>query len=103
TCREAGVKIYVDAVVNHMSGTGSVGSGPGSAGSAYGKYEYPRLYQSQDFNDCRRDISDWNDKWAVQHCELVGLADLRTSSPYVRARIAAYLNALDAIRVAGLR
>ncbi len=103
TCREAGVKIYVDAVVNHMSGTGSVGSGPGSAGSTYSKYDYPGLYQSQDFNDCRRDIADWNDKWEVQHCELVGLSDLRTSSDHVRDRIADYLNELVGIGVAGFR
>lgn len=103
TCREAGVKIYVDAVINHMTGTGSAGAGPGSAGSSYSKYDYPGIYQSQDFNDCRRDITNWNDKWEVQHCELVGLADLKTSSPYVQDRIAAYLNELIDLGVAGFR
>lgn len=102
-CRAAGVKIYVDAIINHMSGTGSVGSGPGSAGSQYSKYDYPGIYQSQDFNSCRRDISNWNDKWEVQNCELVGLSDLNTSSNHVRDRVAAYLNDLIGIGVAGFR
>ena len=62
TCREAGVKICVDAVINHMTGTGSAGP-VRSAGSSYSKYDYPGIYQSQDFNDCRRDITNWNDKW----------------------------------------
>ena len=34
TCHAAGVKIYVDAVVNHMAGGAS--TGPGSAGSSAG-------------------------------------------------------------------
>ncbi|TDQ52464.1 carbohydrate-binding module family 20 domain-containing protein [Actinorugispora endophytica] len=102
-CREAGVKIYVDAVINHMSGTGSVGTGPGSAGSGYSKYDYPGVYQTQDFGSCRRDIADWGDKWEVQNCELVGLSDLDTSSTHVRDRVAAYLNDLVDIGVAGFR
>ncbi|MGI5118195.1 carbohydrate-binding module family 20 domain-containing protein [Marinactinospora thermotolerans] len=103
TCREAGVKIYVDAVLNHMSGSGSVNSGPGSAGSPYTKYDYPGIYQSQDFHDCRRDISNWNDPWEVRNCELVGLSDLKTESGYVRDRLTAYLNDLIGLGVAGFR
>ncbi|MEY9213123.1 alpha amylase C-terminal domain-containing protein [Thermobifida halotolerans] len=102
-CRDAGVKIYVDAIINHMSGTGSIGAGPGSAGSSYSKYDYPGIYQSQHFGDCRRDIANWNDKWEVQNCELVGLSDLDTSSDHVRDRVAAYLNDLVGIGVAGFR
>ncbi|GAA3734758.1 alpha-amylase [Spinactinospora alkalitolerans] len=102
-CEDAGVRIYVDAVLNHMTGSGSVDSGPGSAGSDYTKYDYPGIYQSRDFHDCRRDISDWNDKWEVQNCELVGLSDLDTSSEYVRDRLAGYLNELIGIGVAGFR
>ncbi|MFC7330740.1 carbohydrate-binding module family 20 domain-containing protein [Marinactinospora rubrisoli] len=103
TCRDAGVKIYVDAVLNHMTGSGSVNSGPGSAGSTFTKYEYPGIYQNQDFHDCRRDISNWNDANEIRTCELVGLSDLRTETDYVRGRLAEYLNDLVSLGVAGFR
>ncbi|MFC3998782.1 alpha-amylase family protein [Nocardiopsis sediminis] len=109
-CRDSGVKIYVDAILNHMSGSGSVGAGPGSDGTEYGKYEYPDLYgdgthgySRQDFNACGRDISNWNDRWEVQNCELVGLSDLATGNDYVRDRLAQYLNGLIDMGVAGFR
>jgi alpha-amylase len=41
TCHAAGVKIYVDAVVNHMAGGASTGAG--SAGSGYSQYAYPAV------------------------------------------------------------
>jgi alpha-amylase len=104
TCREHGVKVYVDAVINHMTGSGSIGSGPGSAGGQFGKYDYPAVpYRDEHFSDCRRPIIDWNDPDDVWHCELLALADLRTDSAYVRDRIAGYLNDLIGLGVAGFR
>src|SRR6266545_6514748 len=38
-CHAAGVKVYADAVINHMAGGGS--TGPGSAGSSFSHYDYP--------------------------------------------------------------
>ncbi|KIH98797.1 hypothetical protein LP52_11040 [Streptomonospora alba] len=103
-CRDSGVRIYVDAVINHMTGTGSTGSGPGSDGSAYGKYSYPHVpYGDGDFSDCRSDISDWNDPHEVQGCELVSLSDLDTGSEHVRSTVADYLNDLIGLGVAGFR
>ncbi|MBV2362409.1 alpha amylase C-terminal domain-containing protein [Streptomonospora sp. NEAU-YY374] len=103
-CRDAGVRIYVDAVVNHMTGSGSVGSGPGSAGSTYAKYEYPAVpYGDGDFGDCRRDIADGTDPAEVQGCELVALSDLDTGSAHVRGAVADYLNDLIGLGVAGFR
>lgn len=103
-CKAAGVDIYVDAVINHMTG---VRSGRGVAGSEYGEYEYPGLYSYDDFNHCDRnendDIVDYDDMWEVHHCELVNLADLRTDQPDVRAKLAAFLNDLLGIGVAGFR
>ncbi|HZX07128.1 alpha-amylase family protein [Kribbella sp.] len=105
SCHAAGVKVYADAVINHMTG-GSAG-GTGSAGSPYSHYDYPGTYQTQDFHDCGRngndDIVNYNDRWEVQNCELVDLADLATESDYVRGRIAAYLNDLLSIGVDGFR
>ncbi|TDD62666.1 ATPase [Kribbella antibiotica] len=105
SCHAAGVKVYVDAVINHMTG-GSSG-GAGSAGSSYTHYNYPGLYQTQDFHHCGRngndDIVNYGDRYEVQNCELVDLADLATDTDYVRGRIAAYLNDLLSIGVDGFR
>ncbi|GAA5529106.1 carbohydrate-binding module family 20 domain-containing protein [Herpetosiphon gulosus] len=103
-CKAVGVDIYVDAVINHMTG---VGSGTGVAGSSYTSYNYPGNYQTQDFHHCGRngtdDISNYQDRWEVQNCELVNLADLKTESDYVRGKLAAYLNDLRSLGVAGFR
>lgn len=99
TCHDAGVKVIADAVINHMS----AGSGTGTGGSSYSKYDYPGYYQNQDFHGCRTDIDNYQDRGNVQNCELVGLSDLDTGSEYVRGRIAGYLNDLISLGVDGLR
>jgi alpha-amylase len=106
TCHSAGVKIYVDAVVNHMAGGAS--GGPGSGGSTFTHYGYPAVpYGDGDFHHCGRngndDIANWGDRWEVQNCELVDLSDLKTESPYVREKLAGYLNDLISIGVDGFR
>ncbi|HCT75591.1 MAG TPA: alpha-amylase [Micromonosporaceae bacterium] len=106
TCHTAGVKIYVDAVVNHMAGGGS--TGPGSNGSTYSQYSYPSVpYGTNDFHHCGRngndDIQNWTDRWEVQNCELVDLSDLKTESAYVRGKLTAYLNDLISLGVDGFR
>ncbi|MER0445256.1 carbohydrate-binding module family 20 domain-containing protein [Streptomyces sp. Edi4] len=99
TCHAAGVKVVADAVINHMA----AGSGTGTGGSTYTKYNYPGIYQSADMDDCTSPVTNYADRWNVQHCELVGLADLDTGEPYVRTRIAQYLNDLLSLGVDGLR
>ncbi|MEV1288008.1 alpha-amylase family protein [Micromonospora sp. NPDC049679] len=105
TCHNAGVKVIVDSVINHMSGQD--GGGTGWAGSSYGHYDYPGIYQTQDFHHCGRngndDIANYGDRYEVQNCELVNLADLNTGSDYVRTKIAGYLNDLLALGVDGFR
>ncbi|MFF7973888.1 alpha-amylase family glycosyl hydrolase [Streptomyces sp. NPDC007905] len=101
TCHAAGVKVVVDTVVNHMS-AGS-GSGTGTGGSSYTKYDYPGLYSIYDFDDCTAQVSNYADRWNVQHCELVGLADLDTGEEYVRKTIAGYMNDLLTLGVDGFR
>jgi alpha-amylase len=106
TCHRAGVKIYVDAVVNHMAGGTSTGAG--SAGSGYSHYAYPAVpYGTGDFHRCGRngtdDIVTWSDRYEVQNCELVDLADLATGSTYVRGRLTAYLDDLVSLGVDGFR
>jgi len=46
-CANAGVDIYVDAVINHMTGQAR---GVGSNGTSYTKYDYPGLYDKNDFH-----------------------------------------------------
>jgi alpha-amylase len=100
-CKAVGVDIYADVVINHMAS----GSGVGYAGTSYQHYSYPGLYQNQDFHHCAGDgdIHNYQDRFEVQNCELVDLADLATGSDYVRGAIAGYLNDLRSLGVAGFR
>ena len=96
-CDAVGVDIYVDAIINHMA----AGSGTGTAGNTFGNKSYP-MYSPQDFHTTCA-ISDYGDRWQVQNCELVGLADLNTADNYVQSTLAAYMNDLINIGVAGFR
>ncbi|WP_263119909.1 carbohydrate-binding module family 20 domain-containing protein [Cellulomonas sp. RIT-PI-Y] len=102
TCEAAGVGVIADAVINHTTGADG-GSGIGVAGSSYGVDSFPGIYSAADFNDCRTNISNYNDRYQVQNCRLVSLQDLRTGSEYVRGVIAAYLNDLISLGVSGFR
>ncbi|GAA1104323.1 carbohydrate-binding module family 20 domain-containing protein [Kitasatospora arboriphila] len=99
TCHAAGVKVIADSVVNHMS----AGSGTGTGGTVYTKYNYPGYYQDQDFHSCRQAISNYGDRSNVQNCELVNLSDLDTGSSYVQQTIANYLSDLLTLGVDGFR
>jgi alpha-amylase len=105
TCRRAGVKVYVDAVINHMTGQGHV---------SYGGVEYTHLgypdYTAANFHEKGTDcptasggIENYNDFTQLTKCDLLGLADLRTDDPATRNKIAAYLNKLIAYGVSGFR
>ncbi len=111
-CKSAGVDVYVDAVINHMTDADLEHpdvpfSGRGTAGTEFTSYNYPGLYDFDDFHHCglteTDDIWDSSDQAQVELCELLDLADLDTSSPKVRRVIAAYLNDLASLGAAGLR
>lgn len=103
-CRQVGVGVYVDVVMNHMSG---MESGAGSAGTGFSHYQYPGTWQPQDFHHCGRygddDLRNYQDRYEVQACELLNLADLDTGAPAVRARLQQYLADLRSLGVAGFR
>ncbi|MGL5808826.1 MAG: alpha-amylase [Nocardioides sp.] len=106
TCRKAGVKVYVDVIINHMTGQGSLSY----SGVSYERYSYDGLYGEENFHKFSGDcpsasggIEDFNNQQQVFKCELLGLADLRTDTPAVRRRLVGYLNTLLDIGVSGFR
>jgi alpha-amylase len=102
-CAAAGVAVYVDAVINHMT---AQASGVGSHGTQFTKYAYPGLYDASGFHmpPCLITAADYLDSPDhVRRCELDGLADLDTSSASVRAAIAGYLTSLVQMGVKGFR
>ncbi|PPQ77545.1 hypothetical protein CVT24_005235 [Panaeolus cyanescens] len=130
-CRSAGVRVYADAVINHMSGQGtdiqnhrdpSCNLYSGHNGTAYSPYytsgntflinpftstrptlEFPAVpYGPTDFH-CERSLSDWNSGDIITKGWLVGLTDLNTEKPYVQDRIATYLVDLLSIGFSGFR
>src|SRR5688572_20078769 len=107
-CRAVGVEVYADVVINHMA---AIATNPSVGGNSYAKYSYPAVaYSSADFhwfapapNGCQAGISNYQDRFNVQFCELVGLPDLRTETAYVRGKIADYLVDLYNLGVRGYR
>jgi alpha-amylase len=135
TCRKNNVRVYADAVINHMTGSGNdmfpdhrnqAGGScvhwtnkNSSAGSPW--YTHGYQYQNSTFSDkrpgleypsvpynpshfhCERSLNSWTDPFYLNYGWLVGLADLKTESDYVRQRIADYLTDLLSIGFSGFR
>jgi alpha-amylase len=91
-CNAVGVRIYADAVINHMAYT----HGYGTAGSQSitPMLSYPAVpYSRIDFNDACN-INNYNDNVQVRNCLLSGLPDLNQGVEWVRGKIAEYMNHL---------
>ncbi|MDH6139584.1 alpha-amylase [Kitasatospora sp. GP30] len=111
-CHNAGVKVYADAVLNHMAGNNNTSTdsyGGDTFNSADYSYSQPG-YSSSDFHaypaNCPNSdlsISDWNNVQQVQECDLSNLEDLYTESGHVRQTEAGYLNSLVSVGVDGFR
>lgn len=103
-CRDAGVDVYVDTVINHMAGGDT---GVGSAGHTYGNYLFPAAgYDRSSFHSpsCSIKSTDYDsNRAAVTQCDLPGLPDLDTGNPLVQQRIATYMKELLEFGVAGFR
>ena len=101
-CHAAGVRIYVDAVLNHAA----TGSGMGTGGSSYDEntLTYP-LFGPDDFHaNCAIQPSDYDDdRNNVVNCRLDALPDLATDQDPVRSKLSAYLSALVSMGVDGFR
>lgn len=109
-CNSAGVRIYVDVVPNHM--TGSLRLQVGTAGStfSYNDRSYPGVpYNSSHFHGKGRchsssgNIENYLDRREVRNCKLVGLLDLDQGNDYVRDKITQSMNRLIQYGVAGFR
>jgi len=102
-CHAAGVRVVADIVFNHMSG---IDGGYGVAGSSFSHYNYPGIYQPQDFHYCGtsgNQIQDFSNRYQVQNCQLANLADLTTETDYVRGILANHANDLLNLGVDGFR
>ncbi|XP_070505307.1 alpha-amylase A-like [Chironomus tepperi] len=100
-CNAVGIRIYPDAVINHMAA--GTGSGTGGSWTDAGSLSFPAVpFGSNDFNP-RCDINNYNDANQVRNCWLVGLPDLKLGSDYVRGKVIAYMNDLISLGVAGFR
>ena len=131
TCRKNNVRVYADAVVNHISGNGndmfpnhcsggnfwgaknSSGGSPWyTQGFAYQNWTYtgqrpgmeaPAVpYGPLDFH-CARSLNSWTDGFILNYGWLVNLADLNTERDNVRQRIADYFTDLLSIGFSGFR
>lgn len=113
-CNAVGVRIYVDAVINHMTGAFFEGVGTGGSTFSGPNKDYPGVpYGVLDFNgigigegDCPNpigNVSDYSNPIEVRNCELVFLRDLKLGSEYPRVKILEYLNKLVDLGVAGFR
>lgn len=108
-CNNAGVRVYMDMVINHMTADSE---GTGSAESKYDGYnrDYPGVpFNRSHFNSKQKcgsidgGIHDFEDHWESRNCELVGLHDLDQSQEYVRSKQVDYFNSLIKLGVAGFR
>ncbi|KAI8905816.1 glycoside hydrolase superfamily [Gorgonomyces haynaldii] len=109
TCRNAGVDIVVDVVLNHNSyvniqSSKSFGSVNPWTGSQFGESFPDAGYTAEHYHDnvCNGDI-DWNNDFSVYNCRLAKLVDLKTEHPYVRSKIIEFLNKLTSYGVVGFR
>lgn len=109
-CNAAGVRVYIDVIVNHM--TANLGKSKGSAGSSFDgdNFDYPAVgYNRSHFNSKEKcgtpdgQIHNWDDFWEARNCELVGLHDLDQSNVFVKEKLINHLNDLIRLGVAGFR
>lgn len=107
TCEANGIGVIADVVINHMAAGSATEERTGWAGSRYRQFNYPDAgYDASDFHNTGSsycEITNYQDRNQVQNCHLVGLNDLDTSQTDVRETIAAYLDDLQSLGVAGFR
>nr|XP_006819823.1 PREDICTED: alpha-amylase-like [Saccoglossus kowalevskii] len=110
-CNKAGVRIYADVVINHMTGK-NAGHGYGIGGNKFNasSKSYPAVpYKYEHFNGqdtCKSDdglVHNYTNPEEVRNCNLLGLLDLRLDMDHVREMVTNYMNDLIDMSVAGFR
>lgn len=100
-CNDAGVRVYVEVVLNHMAGGSGSVKGTGGSVANPGNREYPEVpYGAGDFNEACS-ILDESDPHEVRNCLLDDLPDLNQGLARVRQRMVDFLNKLIRIGVTG--
>lgn len=103
-CNVAGVRIYVDVVINHMTGVHTINRGTGNSTADPHRRSFPAVpFSDSDFNSPICGIQNYSDRWQVRNCELVGLRDLNQRRPWVRRKLVEFLNHLVDLGVGGFR
>ncbi|MBI3712826.1 MAG: alpha amylase C-terminal domain-containing protein [Burkholderiales bacterium] len=104
TCHAAGVRVYADIVVNHLSA--ATGTATNGASFNATTLTYPR-FSANDFHaNCTIQDADYGtpgNRNSVTSCRLVGLPDLNTGSSYVQTEVKNYLTTLINMGVDGFR
>ncbi|XP_071484357.1 alpha-amylase A-like [Diadema antillarum] len=102
-CNAAGVRVYVDAVINHMAA-----AIPGQEADMYNFDGVP--YDQSAFNvpngrctTASGNIESYQDADQVRYCNLLGLPDLDYRTEIVEESVEGYLNKLLSYGVAGFR
>lgn len=102
-CNRAGIRTYLDVVINHMAGDADEMIGTAGSRAVFANRSYPSVpYVESDFHKpCN--IIHYRDAHMVRNCDLYRLPDLDQSLQTVRDRIVEFLNRLVAMGVAGFR
>jgi alpha-amylase len=108
-CNAVNVRIYVDLIINHMTGVERTGTGTGGTEYDGESGSYPGVpYTMSDFNTCDNCggcccINAWQDHDMVRNCRLLSLIDLNQKVLHVQNMIVDYMNRLIGYGVAGFR
>ncbi|XP_026284159.1 alpha-amylase 2 [Frankliniella occidentalis] len=102
-CSKVGVRVYVDIILNHMTGEQQTAIGTGGSTAHTSSKDYPAVpYSSNNFHPTCS-INNYQNANEVRNCELVGLKDLDQSQEVVREKQVEFLNRLVSMGVAGFR
>lgn len=104
-CRNAGVRIFVDVVANHMAAPQPNTPAEGTAGSEADPLarSFPAVPFTNDDFHSSCEIQNYQNATQVRDCELSSLPDLNQHSLEVRQKIIDFLNHLVDLGVAGFR
>lgn len=104
-CRKAGVRIFVDVVVNHMAAPGPESPLTGTAGSTADPLarDFPAVPFNRSEFHASCGINNYGNATEVRVCELSSLPDLNQGNSVVREKIIEFLNHLLDLGVAGFR